>query len=195
EARFRSTGLEVFRRNLFEPSSLRGGVKGCNAVLHLATRIPPLNQASRRTAWEENDRIRTEGTRNLVAAALEAGVSTFIYPSIVFVYPDRGSDWIDAGPSVERPRILQSTLTAGAEVDQFRRNGKRGIVLRMGGFYGPTAGNTQYMFRMARYGIAMIFGRAEAYQPLIWVDDAALAVIDALSKAGAGIYDVVDDEP
>src|SRR5262249_5746634 len=195
EARFRSTGVGVFRGSLFEPSSLRRGVKGCDAVLHLATRIPPLNQASRRTAWEENDRIRTEGTRNLVAAALAAGVSTFIYPSIVFVYPDRGSDWIDAGTSVERPRILQSTLTAEAEVDQFSRNGKRGIVLRMGGFYGPTAGNTQYMFRMARYGIAMIFGRAGAYHTLIWVDGAALGVVDALSKAAAVFYDVAEDEP
>jgi len=41
----------------------------------------------------------------------------------------------------------------------------------------------------------MLFGPASAYQPLIWVDDAALAVIDALAKAPAGVYDVVDDEP
>src|SRR5262249_60145061 len=67
--------------------------------------------------------------------------------------------------------------------------------LRMGAFYGPTAGHTRYILRMTRYGIAMIFGRPEAYQPLIWVDDAALAVVDALSRASAGIYDVVDDEP
>jgi nucleoside-diphosphate-sugar epimerase len=65
----------------------------------------------------------------------------------------------------------------------------------MGGFYGPTAGSTRYILRMARYGIAMAFGRPEAYQPLIWVDDAALAVVDALSRASAGIYDVVDDDP
>ena len=41
----------------------------------------------------------------------------------------------------------------------------------------------------------MVFGRSRAYQPLIWVDDAALAVIDALRRAPSGIYDVVDDEP
>ncbi|PYS40523.1 MAG: NAD(P)-dependent oxidoreductase [Acidobacteria bacterium] len=195
ESRFRSTGLAVFRGSLFEPPSLRRGVKGCDAVLHLATRIPPLNQASRRAAWDENDRIRSEGTRNLVAAALEAGVSTFIYPSVVFVYPDRGDEWIDSSIPPEPSAILQSTLTAEAEVEQFTRTGHRGIVLRMGSFYGPTAGNTQYMLRMARYGIAMVFGRCEAYQPLIWVDDAALAVVDALSRATAGIYDIVDDEP
>ena len=39
----------------------------------------------------------------------------------------------------------------------------------------------------------MFFGRA--YQSLIWVDDAALAVVDGLARAEAGVYDVVDDEP
>ena len=41
----------------------------------------------------------------------------------------------------------------------------------------------------------MIVGRGKAYQPLIWVDDAAVAVIDGLAKAPSGIYDIVDDEP
>jgi 2-alkyl-3-oxoalkanoate reductase len=195
ESRLKSTGADLFRGGLFDLSSLRNGVKGCDAVLHLATRIPPPNRASTPGAWNENDRIRTEGTRNLVTAALESGVSTIIYPSVVFVYPDRGSEWIDAGIPLDRSPLLESTLTAETEVEKFTRAGHRGIILRMGGFYGPTAGTTRYILRMARYGIAMAFGRAQAYQPLIWVDDAALAVVDALSRASAGIYDVVDDEP
>ena len=195
ESRLKSTGADLFRGGLFDLSSLRNGVKGCDAVLHLATRIPPPNQASRPGAWKENDRIRTEGTRNLVTAALESGVSTIIYPSVVFAYPDRGSEWIDAGIPPDRSPLLESTLTAETEVEKFTRAGHCGIILRMGGFYGPTAGTTRYILRMARYGIAMAFGRADAYQPLIWVDDAALAVVDALSRASAGIYDVVDDEP
>jgi nucleoside-diphosphate-sugar epimerase len=195
ESRLKSTGADLFRGGLFDLSSLRNGVNGCDAVLHLATRIPPPNQASRHGAWNENDRIRTEGTRNLVTAALESGVSTIIYPSVVFVYPDRGDEWIDAGIPPEPSALLESTLTAEAEVEKFTGAGNRGIILRMGGFYGPTSGTTRYILRMTRYGIAMVFGRAEAYQPLIWVDDAALAVVDALSRASAGIYDVVDDEP
>jgi len=188
-------GADLFRGDLFDLSKLRNGVKGCDAVLHLATRIPSPNQASRRGAWNENDRIRTEGTRNLLTAALESGISTFIYPSVVFVYPDRGADWIDASIPPDRSPLLDSTLTAESEVEKFTRVGNRGIILRMGAFYGPTAGTTRSILRMARYGIAMVFGRAEAYQPMIWIDDAALAVVDALSRASAGIYDVVDDEP
>ena len=80
-------------------------------------------------------------------------------------------------------------------MERFTKAGNRGIVLRMGSFYGSTAGSTRNMLQMARRGIAMIFGRAKSYQPLIWVDDAALAVIDGLAKAPAGVYDIVDDEP
>src|SRR5206468_6695408 len=93
DSRVRATGAEPIEASLFDPATLRAAVKGCDAILHLATRIPPPKNASRREAWRENDRIRSEGTRNLVDVALEAGVSTFIYPGIVFVYPDGGASW------------------------------------------------------------------------------------------------------
>jgi len=195
DSHLRAAGAEPVQGDLFDPSTLRTAVKGCHAILHLATRIPPANDASRRDAWRENDRIRIEGTRNLVDAALESGVATFIYPGIVYVYPDGGSNWMDSDTPPAPSPILVSSLKAEAEVGRFTQAGKRGIVLRMGSFYGPTAGSTRNMLRMARHGIAMIFGRAKSYQPLIWVDDAALAVVDGLARAPSGIYDVVDDEP
>jgi nucleoside-diphosphate-sugar epimerase len=195
DSRLRAAGAEPIRASLFDPSTLQTAVNGCDAVLHLATRIPRRDESGRRAAWQENDRIRTEGTRNLVDAAIESGVSTFIYPGIVFIYPDRGANWIDSEtPPAPSPTLL-SSLKAEAEVARFAKAGKRGIVLRMGGFYGPSAGSTRDMLRIARQGIAMIVGPGKAYQPLIWVDDAAVAVIDGLEKAPAGIYDIVDDEP
>ena len=195
ETQLREIGAELFAANLFDRSSLREALMGRDAVLHLATHIPPAKDATRPGAWRENDRIRREGTRNLVDTAIECGVTTFVYPGIVFVYPDGGANWLDASTPPAPTSILQSSLDAEAEVVRFTGAGHRGIVLRMGGFYGPTASNTIDMLRSARYRIAPIFGRNTAYQPLIWVDDAALAVVDALRKASAGIYDVVDDEP
>src|SRR5205807_10536019 len=101
-------------------------VAGAEAVLHLATRLPAFSQASRPGAWAENDRIRSEGTRRLVDAALGAGVSALVYLSVVFVYPDRGDEWIDAAATPPDPSptsVVRSTLTAEAEVARFTAAG------------------------------------------------------------------------
>jgi nucleoside-diphosphate-sugar epimerase len=195
EKRLRELGAYAVRGSLFDLPSLRNAVRNANAILHLATHIPSPNQARRREAWHENDRIRAEGTRNLVDAALELGISTLIYPGVVFVYPDGGDNWLDAMTPPDRSPLLASSLVAESEVRRFTNTGKRGIILRMGGFYGATSPTTRDLLRFARYGVAMIFGRSKAYQPLIWVEDAAVAVVDALAKAPAGVYDIVDDEP
>lgn len=51
------------------------------------------------------------------------------------------------------------------------------------------------MVRYARKGISPLFGRDTAYQPFIWTDDAARAVVSALLEAPSGVFNVVDDEP
>src|SRR5262245_54222704 len=58
--------------DLFDPASLVEATKGCEAVLHLATAIPPGSRTSV-SDWALNDRIRREGTRNLVDAAMANG--------------------------------------------------------------------------------------------------------------------------
>ena len=75
DAAIRALGAEPVRADLFDPDSLRAAVAGADAVLHLATRIPPSSDMRHRSAWVENDRIRAEGTKNLVDAAIEAGAA------------------------------------------------------------------------------------------------------------------------
>src|SRR5258707_2180216 len=89
-------------------------------------------------SWNENGRIRREGTHNLVEAALaEGGVHVFIYPSFALAYPDSGDKWIDAGMTPVQPTpTLRSTLDAEAAVARFAGENRRGISLRMGSFYG-----------------------------------------------------------
>ena len=193
----RRLGAEPVRVDLFDAAGLRAAVAGADAVLHLATCIPPPTGMRKRGAWEENDRIRREGTRNLVDAGLAAGVRTFIYPSVVLAYPDRGDAWIDASSTAPHPvsDVVQSTLEAEAEVARFTAQGRRGVVLRMGQFYGPDPLSRE-LVKAARRGISGLPGGDEAYLSFIWIEDAAEAVIAALDdQAPAGTYDVVDDEP
>lgn len=193
-ATIQKLGGEPIEGDLFDPVSIRRAMGDCEAVLHLATKIPPPNKMKQPDAWAENDRIRRAGTRNLVDAALANGATTLVYPSICLLYADSAVDWIEAPTARVQPAsITESTLAAEADVQRFSAAGQRGIVLRMGAFYGRQASQT--ILDLARYGMAAAFGGADTYRSSIWIDDAASAVLSALSKAPAGTFDIVDDEP
>jgi nucleoside-diphosphate-sugar epimerase len=49
--------------DLSDPEAVARAVSGVDAVLHLATRIPPRERSEQPEAWEENDRLRTDGSR------------------------------------------------------------------------------------------------------------------------------------
>ncbi|HWO73851.1 MAG TPA: NAD-dependent epimerase/dehydratase family protein [Dehalococcoidia bacterium] len=192
----RKLGAEPVSASLYEPNTLRPALAGSEAVLHLASRIPPTRKVRSRAAWRENDRIRLEGTTNLVDALLETGSSVLVFPSVTFAYPDSGDRWIDAQTveELQPARFLQSVLHAEQEVHRFADGGRRGVVLRLGLLYGPESPQTDEILSYAGRGFAVIPGRADAYQPLLWIQDAATALVAAL-QAPAGVYDVVDDEP
>ena len=189
-------GVVPVRGDLYDRDALAQALTGCDAVLHLATKIPPPEEAAKAAAWKENDRIRTEGTRVLVDAARAAGVGAVVYPSIAFLYADGADRWLDAASApLDVPPMLQSALAAEREVQRFAEGGGRGVVLRMGVFYGPDAPNTRWSAGLARRGIGMVLGRDEAYWSHVWVDDAAAAVVAAAERAPAGTFDVVEDDP
>ena len=192
----RVIGAEPVEADLFRRESLYGAMKDCDAVLHLATKIPSLPRFRSREAWEENDRIRRDGTRNLVDAALESGVTTLVYPSVCFLYPDSGAAWINSEKvrPVRHP-ITLSTMEAEEQVGRFAASERRGVSLRMGAFYGPESTQSKQQLRFAHWGFAAPFGVEHAYHSMIWISDAARAVVAALQRAPSGIYDVVDDEP
>lgn len=194
----RQMGAEPITADLFDRDSLTRAIAAsqATAIVHLATRIPPTMKMGKVASWQENDHIRRDGTRILVDVALAAGVQTFIYPGFYYVYPDRGAQWIDASSTpIQSHVIQQATIDAEAEVERFTREKGRGIVLRMGNLYGPEVPSALEQFQMAQKGFAALPGPGNAYLSYIWADDAARAIVAALDKAPAGIYDIVDDEP
>jgi nucleoside-diphosphate-sugar epimerase len=191
----RALGIEAVEGSLFDSNSIGRATAGCEAILHLATRVPPSNKMGRPESWIENDRIRREGTRNLVTAAIAGGTTTFIYPSVCFVYADSAAEWIDASSApVAVAPFLESTLSAEREIQRFNESGGRGISLRMGAFYGPQSVQTKEQLKLAKKGMVIVFGEIGAYHSTVWIDDAARAIVSALA-CPAGVYDVVDDTP
>lgn len=187
----RAQGATPVGVSLFDRDALAAAVAGHDAVVNLATSIPPPARAVLPSSWNENDRIRTEGAANLVDAALAAGATRYVQESITFTYEDGGDRWIDAETATTDSGVSLSAVDA-AEASAARFGDA--VVLRFGMFYAPDSTHTIDMLAAARRGVAAVVGPAGAYQSMIHADDAADAVVAALD-APPGTYDVVDDRP
>lgn len=162
--------------DVFDPASVAAAVSGSDAILHLATRIPPREQLDRPEAWQENDRLRTEAVRVLVDAGLDAGVGTFVQPTVTFVYP-AGAPADEDTPVGEVAPNLRSALVAERETARFAAAARRGVVLRFGLLDGPGTGHDDPL---------------DVYGTTLHVADAAAALLAAL-EAPSGIYNACRD--
>lgn len=181
--------------DVFDRDAVGRAADGSEALLHLATHIPPVREMRRPDAWVENNRLRSDLTPMLVDVALEQGIGRFVAESITFIYPDCGSEWIDESTTLATDNLaLRSVLDLEREVERFRARGGQGVTLRFSSFYGPTAESTEAALRFARWRIAPVMGGRDNYQSSIHTADAGSAVSAALA-APSGTYNVTDDEP
>jgi nucleoside-diphosphate-sugar epimerase len=171
-----------------------------DAVIHQLTAIPQrLDPRKIERDFALTDRLRTEGTRHLVAAAQAAGVPRLIAQSIAFAYAPgpvgtvhRETDPLNMSP----PQQFRRTAGALAELERTVL-GAGGLVLRYGYFYGPHSGISQ---TGAMAGDVMrrrlpIVGKGQGVWSFIHIEDAARATVAALTRGRSGAYNVVDDEP
>jgi nucleoside-diphosphate-sugar epimerase len=189
-----ATGAEPVVADIYDRDAMTRAMAGTDVVLHLATRIPPITQARKPSAWAENTKLRAVGTKVLVDAALAANVGRFVAESIVLIYRDGGSEWLDEQWPVEPTPALESVVTLEQEVSRVRAAGGAGIALRFGLFYGADARSTEEYLQSAARRIAPVLGAPDGYFSSIHTSDAADAVVAALD-APAGVYNVADDVP
>lgn len=190
----RRLGARPVTVDLFDAQAVKSAVAGHDVVMNLATNIPPMARAAMPGAWDTNDRIRREASRDLVDAALATGAQRYVQESISFIYADGGDAWLDEDSPVTAVANLASVLEAEANARRFTDSGGVGVVLRFAYFYGRDSHTTADQFRIARIGGAPVLGAATGFQSSISTDDAASAVVASL-RAPAGTYNVADDEP
>ena len=188
----RAQGAEPVEVDLFDPAAVRAAVDGRDAVVHMATNIPPVSKGWRSKAWDMNNRLRSEGTPIMTAAAIDAGVTRFVKESVCFFYADHGDAWIDEDTPTEETAFSEATLAAERAAVDFTGDGRTGVALRFGLFYSADARSLDESLSVARKGVGPMIGSPEAYQPSIHVDDAATAIVAALG-APAGVYNVADE--
>jgi 2-alkyl-3-oxoalkanoate reductase len=193
----RELGAEPVVCDVFDANRLRATIASSapevvvNELTDLPANVDPRKAAEQLAG---NDRIREEGTRNLVDAALAAGARRMVAQSISFVYRFGGSALRTEAPfpwsrALRAVHALEDAVT--------KTDGLEGIVLRYGFFYGPGSSyaSDAYWADQVRRRRFPIVGKGSGMFSFIHVDDAAAATVAAVEGGKAGIYNVVDDDP
>lgn len=191
-------GVRPVELDLFDRAAVHAAVAGHDVVCNLATAIPVGERVNSPSAWDENDRIRRDGSRNLVDAALATGASRYVQESIAFLYADGGDRFLDESAALAAAGVTSAALVAEAEAARFAEHGGAGVALRFGQFYGFDSGHTVQAIEAARGSAPVELGPESAYRSYVTTDDAAAAVVAAAAAAldvPSGVYNVVDDRP
>jgi nucleoside-diphosphate-sugar epimerase len=173
-----------------------------DAVINELTDLPQsLNQRKLKEYYAANNRVRREGTSNLLSAARGAGVRRFLVQGAAYWYaPTDGAVKTEGAPLyLDAPAPIGPAVQTIKEVEEavLTADGIEGVVLRYGMFYGPGTwyakdGDVGRQVGKRRYPM---IGRGEGTYSFIHIDDAASATVAALESARPGVYNVVDDEP
>jgi nucleoside-diphosphate-sugar epimerase len=198
----RAAGAEAVVCDVFEAEALREAVASARpeAVIHMLTALPD-RYDPKSDYLAATNRIRVEGTLNLIAAARAAGAGRIVAESSAFAYRPEGS-WVkdEEAPLFEdAPGRFGVAFGAIAELERQVLDAAEieGLVLRCGWLYGPgtyydRGGQQADEVEKRRFPIV---GKGTGTFSFIHVDDAAAAAVAALERCPAGIYNVVDDEP
>lgn len=200
----RALGAEPVVVDVFDRPALEQAVRAArpDVVVHELTDLPKrLEARTRPEAFAGTNRLRREGTRNLVDAAVAAGARRIVAQSIAFVYrlTGEGLKTEDDELSLDAPPPRGEIASAVSELERTVTGDPRieGVVLRYGYFYGPGTAYARdgWMAELARRRRLPIVGGGNGVLSLIHVDDAARATVLALDRGSPGIYNVVDDDP
>jgi nucleoside-diphosphate-sugar epimerase len=173
------------------------------AVIHQLTAIPQrLDLRHIDRDFDLTNQLRTEGTRNLTTAAVNAGVEKFIAQSFAgWPYAPKGirlkteEDELDSHPPEKLKTMLDAIQTLEHTV--LREPKFTGIVLRYGPLYGPHSNVALdgAMVEEIRQHKFPLVGQGTGVWSFLHLHDAATATVAALNHGQRGIYNIVDDDP
>jgi 2-alkyl-3-oxoalkanoate reductase len=199
----RRAGARAVVADVFDVDALRAAMEEARpeVIVHELTALPDRIDFRKADTYAATNRVRTEGTRNLIDAALAAGARRLVCQSIAFAYRMDGQGL----KTEDDPLLSEAGGAFGSGVSALREmeamvlgtDGLDGLVLRYGFFYGPGTyyaadGTSTDDVRRRRMPIV---GRGSGVFSFIHVDDAADATVAAVERGAPGVYNVTDDEP
>ena len=177
----RAAGIEPAVVDVFDRASLIRAVAAArpDIIVQQLTDLPPgLDASQMDEGRRRNARMRSEGTRNLVDAAVAAGVRRFVAQSFAWMYAPGREPHDEGDPlDIRAPGTPAVTVTGVAALEHLVLGSPpiEGIVLRYGHLYGPGTGSD-----------------TSGEAPSLHVDAAAAAAVLAIEKGRGGIYNIAE---
>jgi nucleoside-diphosphate-sugar epimerase len=167
-----------------------------DAIVHQMTAIAGKPDMKHPDRWfTTTNRLRTEGTDHLLAAAQATGVSHFVAQSYANWNGIRKGGWV----KTEEDPLDPETGTMARNVAEAIRHLEDvvvkagGAVLRYGGLYGP--GATDDQVELVRKRQFPLVAGGTGYSSWVHLDDAASATVLAVEQHAKGVFNIVDGEP
>jgi nucleoside-diphosphate-sugar epimerase len=188
----RSLGATPAVADALDAAALKTAVAAARPthVIHQLTALPKggPRRASELTA---TNRLRVEGTRNLLEAAIAAGARRFIGGSFALIAEPRPDLPRGAREGAEALASMEAQILGAGNAQRIE-----GIVLRYGLFYGPHNPATEQMVALVQRRRLPVVRGDHGLLPCIHVEDAVSATVAALDRGNPGsVYDIVDDRP
>jgi 2-alkyl-3-oxoalkanoate reductase len=199
----RAAGARAVVCDALDAEALRGAVVEAapEVVVHQLTALPHRFNPKDPDLYAPTNRVRTEGTRHLLAGMREADSRRLVCQSIAFAYAPRpdGLHTEEDPLFLDAPAPFAEGARAVAEMERMvlEADGIEGLVLRYGWFYGPGTyfGDDGTMAADVRRRRFPVVGKGQGVYSFIHVDDAAAATVVAIEHGPPGVYNVVDDDP
>ena len=203
-ARAARLGVEPVIADALDRAQVEAAVRQAapEVVVDELTAIGHVDTRHFQRTFAATDRLRIEGTDNLLAAARATGVRRFVAQSNgAFTYTRTGGQLKNEEDALDRSPVSQMApmITAIGHLENAVLGAAwtEGIVLRYGAFYGPgtsmAAGSDQLeMIRTRRFPVV---GDGGGVWSFVHIADAAEATVAAVENGGRGVYNIVDDEP
>jgi 2-alkyl-3-oxoalkanoate reductase len=202
-AGLRAQGVEPATLDALDREAVKDAVAKAqpDVIVHQLTAISgPANLRRFDNFFAATNRLRTEGTDNLLAAAAASNVSRVVAQSFTGWPNERTGgpvktedDPLDPNPTA----ASRQSIAAIRHVEEAVTSAPSGIVLRYGGFYGPgnALGTGGELLEMVRERKLPVVGSGAGVWSFIHIDDAVDATILAIVGDQTGLFNIVDDEP
>jgi 2-alkyl-3-oxoalkanoate reductase len=195
--RLRAAGAEAVVLDVLDADAVRSAVATArpDAIVHEATALAGMTDVKHfDRSFEQTNRLRTDGTDALLAAARETGVRRFVAQSYAGWPYARGDGAVKTEDDPLDPTpvpAMRETLSAIRYLEK-AVIAAGGLALRYGGLYGSP---DDAQLELVRKRQLPIVGDGDGIWSFVHLDDAAAATVIALERGEPGVYNVVDDDP